>query len=113
MPTMMSTLDNPWKPLSKETTTPSWMTVPPLVFLSTPGTPISRPRTQTIKKMEQAMASSSSFIENLKGKDQQQTALNKAINNFWNTSDVPPEPAPTNIASYLSIGVRMKKEKKN
>ena len=43
--TMMSALDNPWKPLSKGTTTCSWVTVPPLVFLSTPGTPISRPHT--------------------------------------------------------------------
>ena len=43
MPMMMSALDNPWKPLSKGTTTPSWTMVPPLVFLSTPGTPISRP----------------------------------------------------------------------
>ena len=45
MPTMMSTVDNPWKPLSKGTTIPSWTSVPPLVFLSTPGTPISRPQT--------------------------------------------------------------------
>ena len=45
MPAMMSILDNPWKPLNKGTTTPSWTTVPPLVFLSTPGTPISRPQT--------------------------------------------------------------------
>ena len=45
MPTMMSTLGNPWKPLNKGTTTPSWTIVPPLVFLSTPGTPISRPQT--------------------------------------------------------------------
>ena len=58
---------------------------------------------EEIKKMEQAVASSSSFIKNLKGKDQQQAALNKAISNFWDTSDVPPEPAPTNIASYPSI----------
>ena len=43
--TMMSALDNPWKPLSKGTTMSSWTTVPPLVFLSTPGTPISRPHT--------------------------------------------------------------------
>ena len=50
------------------------------------------------------MVSSSSFIENLKGKDQQQATLNKAISNFWDTSDVPPEPAPTSIASYPSIG---------
>ena len=45
MPTMMSALDNPLKPLSKGTTTPSWTMVPSLVFLSTPGTPISRPHT--------------------------------------------------------------------
>ena len=45
MPAMTSTLDNPWKPLNKGTTTPSWTMVPPLVFLSTPGTPISRPQT--------------------------------------------------------------------
>ena len=44
MSTMMSALTNPWKLLSKGTTTPSW-TVPPLVFLSTPGTSVSRPHT--------------------------------------------------------------------
>ena len=53
--------------------------------------------------MEQRVASSSSFIKNLKGKDQQQAALNRAISNFWDTSDVTPEPAPTNIASYPSM----------
>ena len=45
MPAMVSALDNPWKPLNKGTITPSWTMVPPLVFLSTPGTPISRPQT--------------------------------------------------------------------
>ena len=58
---------------------------------------------EEIKKMEQAVASSSSFIKNLKGENQQQAALNKAISNFWDTSDVPPEPAPSNIAAYPSI----------
>ena len=58
---------------------------------------------EEIKKIEQALASSSSFIKNLKGRDQQQVALDKAISNFWDTSDVPPEPASTNIASYPSI----------
>ena len=43
--TMMSALNNPWKPPSKGTTTPTWTTVPPLVFLSTPGTLVSRPHT--------------------------------------------------------------------
>ena len=66
---------------------------------------------EEIRKMEQAMASSSSFIKNLKGKDQQQAALNKAISNFWDTSDVPPEPAFTNIASYPSIQ-RLNEERK-
>ena len=51
MPAMMSTLDNPWKPLNKGTTTPSWTMVPPLVFLSMPGTPISRP--QTAEELEE------------------------------------------------------------
>ena len=45
---MMSALDNPWKPLNKGTTTLSWTTVPLLVFLSTPGTPTSRPQTQSL-----------------------------------------------------------------
>ena len=45
MPAMMSTLDNPWKPLNKGTTAPYWTMVPPLVFLSMPGTPISGPQT--------------------------------------------------------------------
>ena len=58
---------------------------------------------EEIKKMEQAVASSASFTENLKGRDQQQASLNKAISNFCDTSDVPPEPAPTNIASYPSM----------
>ena len=56
--------------------------------------------------MEQTVASSSSFIKkNLKGRDQQQAALNKAISNFWDTSNVPPESAPkfSNIASYPSM----------
>ena len=41
--TMMSALNNPWKLLSKATTTPSWTTVPPLMFLFILGTPVSRP----------------------------------------------------------------------
>ena len=60
---------------------------------------------EEIKKMEQMVASSSSFIINLKGRDQQQVALDKAISNFWDTSDVPSESAPTNIASYPSIEI--------
>ena len=51
--TMMSALDNPWKPLSKGTTMPSWTRVSPLVFLSIPGTPISRPHTGAGLEKEQ------------------------------------------------------------
>ena len=43
---------------------------------------------EEIKKMEQAVTSSSSLIKNLKREDQQQAALNKAISNFWDTLDV-------------------------
>ena len=51
--TMMSALNNSWKPLSKGTTTPNWTTVPPLVFLSTPGTLVSRPHTRRGPEEEQ------------------------------------------------------------
>ena len=38
---MMSALNNPWKPQSRKTATPTWLAVPPLVYVSTPGTPVS------------------------------------------------------------------------
>ena len=59
--TMISALDNPWKPLSKGTTMLSWTTVPPLVFLSTPGTPISRPHTGRGLEEEQVRMNFSAF----------------------------------------------------
>ena len=37
---MMSALNNPWKPRNKRTATPTWSAVPPLVYLSTTGTPV-------------------------------------------------------------------------
>ena len=43
---MMSALNNPWKPQSKRTVTPTWTAVPPLVFLSASGTPVSDPQTK-------------------------------------------------------------------
>ena len=43
---MMSALNNPWKPQSKRTATPTWTAVPPLVFLSASGTPVSDPQTK-------------------------------------------------------------------
>ena len=38
---MMSALNNPWKPQNKKTATPTWSAVPPLVYLSATGTPVS------------------------------------------------------------------------
>ena len=58
---------------------------------------------EEIKKMDQAVADSSTFIERMKNKDPQQIALEKAISDFWDTSDVPQEPSPVKIASYPSL----------
>ena len=41
MSTMMSTLNNPWKPRNRKTATPTWSAVPPLVYVSATGTPVS------------------------------------------------------------------------
>ena len=38
---MMSALNNPWKPQSRKTATPTWSAVPPLVYMSAAGTPVS------------------------------------------------------------------------
>ena len=38
---MMSALNNPWKPRNRKTATPTWSAVPPLVYLSATGTPVS------------------------------------------------------------------------
>ena len=38
---MMSALNNPWKPRSKKTATPTSLAVPPLVYVSAAGTPVS------------------------------------------------------------------------
>ena len=39
--TMMSALNNPWKPQNRKTATPTWSAVPPLVYVSATGTPVS------------------------------------------------------------------------
>ena len=44
---------------------------------------------EEIQKMDQAVADSSSFIKKMKDKDPQQIAFEKAISDFWDTSDVP------------------------
>ena len=58
---------------------------------------------EEIKKMDQAMANTSAFIKRMKNKDPQQIALEKAISDFWDTSDVPQESSPVEIAPYPSL----------
>ena len=53
--------------------------------------------------MDQAVANSSTLIKRMKDKDPQQAALDKAISDFWDTTDVLQEPSPVKIASYLSL----------
>ena len=38
---MMSALNNPWKPQGRKTAMPTWSAVPPLVYVSPAGTPVS------------------------------------------------------------------------
>ena len=58
---------------------------------------------EEIKKMDQAVADSSSFIKKMKNKDPQQTAYEKTISDFWDTSDVPQGFLPVKIAPYPSL----------
>ena len=58
---------------------------------------------EEIKKMDQAVADSSSFIRKMKDKSPQQIAYEKTISDFWDTSDVPQEPTPVKIAPYPSL----------
>ena len=58
---------------------------------------------EEIKKMDQAVADSSSFIKRMKSKDPQQIAYEKTISDFWDTSDVPQGSLPVKIASYPSL----------
>ena len=47
-PKMMSALNNPWKPQSKRTATPTWSAVPPLVYVSAAGTPVDDTGSQQV-----------------------------------------------------------------
>ena len=58
---------------------------------------------EEIKKIDQAVADSSSFIKRMKSKDPQQITYEKTISDFWDTSDVPQGPLPVKIASYPSL----------
>ena len=53
--------------------------------------------------MDQALAKSSTFIKKMKNENSQQAALNKAISNFRDATDVPQETSPVKIASYPSL----------
>ena len=58
---------------------------------------------EEIKKMDQAIADSSSFIKRMKDKDPQQMAYEKTISDFWDTSDVLRKSSPVKIAPYPSL----------
>ena len=58
---------------------------------------------EEIRKMDQAIAESSSFIKRIEGEDSQQVAYGKAISKFGDTSDVPSESLPVKITTYPSI----------
>ena len=58
---------------------------------------------EEIKKMDQAVAESSSFIKRMKSKDPQQIAYEKNVSDFWDTSDVPQGSVLVKIASYPSL----------
>ena len=58
---------------------------------------------EEIKKMDQAIAHSSSFIKRMKSKDPQQITYEKIISDFWDASDVPQGSLPVKIASYPSL----------
>ena len=57
---------------------------------------------EEIKKMDQAVAESSSLIKRMRSKDPQQITYEKTISDFWDTSDVPQGSLPVKIASYPS-----------
>ena len=58
---------------------------------------------EEIRRMDQAVASSSKFMKELKGEDTQYIAMGQAIADFWDTSDVPQDPISSNIPSYPSL----------
>ena len=58
---------------------------------------------EKIRKLDQAVASSSKFMKGLKGTDTQYLAMGQAIADFWDTSDVPQDDDTTRIPSYPSL----------
>ena len=58
---------------------------------------------EKIRKMDQAVASSSKLMKELKGADTQYVAMGQAIADFWDTSDVLQDDGATKIPSYPSL----------
>ena len=58
---------------------------------------------EKIRKMDQAVASSSKLMKELKGADTQYVAMGQAIADFWDTSDVPQDDGASKIPSYPSL----------
>ena len=58
---------------------------------------------EEIRKMDQAVASSSRFMKELKGVDTQYIVMRQAIADFWDTPDVPQDPIASKISSYPSL----------
>ena len=57
---------------------------------------------EEIRRMDQAVASSSKFMKELQRADTQYIAMGQAIADFWDTSDVPQDPNASKIPSYPS-----------
>ena len=58
---------------------------------------------EKIRKLDQAVASSSKFMKELKGAGTQYLAMGQAIADIWDTSDVPQDDDATRIPSYPSL----------
>ena len=58
---------------------------------------------EKIRKMDQALAKSSTFIKKMKNGDSQRVALNRALSDFWDAMDIQQETSPVKIASYPSL----------
>ena len=58
---------------------------------------------EKVRKLDQAVASSSKLMKELKRADTQYLAMGQAIADFWDTSDVPQDDDATRIPSYPSL----------
>ena len=58
---------------------------------------------EKIRRLDQAVASSSKFMKELRKADTQYVAIGQAIADFWDTSDVPQDEDATRIPSYPSL----------